>query len=362
MSIQSLGWDRYLARSKADAKDFDTSSIGRVTAENKNNWIVGTNAGERLAVILRNFTLANPIPKVGDWVIFNEVENDKEKILITKVLPRFSTLSRITPKTHQGIAAPDIDQIIGVNIDTAFIVQGLDANFNENRIERYMVMIRQGNASPAVILNKTDLAQNPDEVRRSMEKRFPDVPVFFMSATTGQGVAELANTITPGQTVTFLGSSGVGKSTLLNALLGSEIQATGEVREKDSHGRHTTTRRELFVLPGKGIVIDTPGMRELQISADTSAVESVFSRINALARLCKFPDCDHEHSKGCAVLKAIETGELPEESYRSFIKLKREAKFNESKDSVQYQQEKKQFWKTVHKSLKLRNEFEHREK
>ena len=362
MSIRSLGWERYVANSNADANAFTGKTIGRVTAENKTNWIVGTDEGEHTAVILRNFTRANPVPKTGDWVAYDPIENDKGKILITAVLPRFSTLSRITPKANPNPDAPDISQIIAVNVDTAFIIQGLDNNFNEKRIERYLVMVRQGNAKPAIILNKTDLAQNIDATKQAMSERFPDVPVFFISATTGQGTETLAHAIEPEETVTFLGSSGVGKSTLLNALLGADIQSTGAVREQDSRGRHTTTRRELFVLPSGGIVIDTPGMRELQISADTEQVEGVFNTINALAQQCRFPDCDHERSQGCAIRNAVARGDISEETYKSFIKLRREAEFNESKDSVQYQQAKKQFWKTVHKSLKLRNEFEHKDK
>ena len=362
MSTQSLGWERYLINAGADAKTFAQQAVGRVTAENKNNWIVGTDSGEYIAVILRNFAPANPIPKAGDWITFSKVENDKEKILITAVLPRFSTLSRITPKANPNPDAPDVKQILAVNVDTAFVVQGLDANFNPNRIERYLVMIRQGGTKPAIILNKTDIAQNMDAVKQAMRERFSGVPIFFISATTGRGTQELARAIAPGETVTFLGSSGVGKSTLLNALLGADIQATGAVRDKDSKGKHTTTRRELFVLPNGGIVIDTPGMRELQISADTGQVADTFGQIDRLARQCRFSDCDHEQSKGCAIRDAVARGDVPEALYKSFIKLRREAEFNESKDSVQYQQTKKQFWKSIHKSLKLKNDFDHKEK
>lgn len=357
MNIHSLGWDTYVTNTGADTSAFSNVAIGRVIAENKNNWIVSTDQGECQAIISRNFTLKNPVPKAGDWVTYQQIENDNAKLRITSVLPRFSTLSRSNPSPE----AKSQDQILAVNVDIACIVQGLDANFNENRLERYLVMIQQGGAKPGIILNKTDLAQDIASVRESMQKRFNHIPVFFISAQTGQGIRELAESFVPGKTMAFLGSSGVGKSTLLNALLGSNTQTTAAVREQDSRGRHTTTRRELFILPHGSMVIDTPGMRELQISADTENVKDVFARINALAKQCEFPDCDHEHSKGCVILKAVETGELNTESYKSFIKLRREAEFNESKDRVAYQQTKKQFWKSINKFQKLRIKLEDKE-
>ncbi len=349
--MDKFGWENYKKRIFAQADVAaglslpEQTQLARVTAENRGNWTIGTVSGELLGVILRNFTRSNLLPKVGDWVVYKSLP-DKERVLIEKVLPRFSQLSRKDPKPGEAVE----EQVLAVNVDKVFLVQGLDNNFNLNRLERYLVAVQQAGAEPAIVLNKTDAAQGLDDLKQEAGERLPGIKIFFVSAKTGAGMKELKDSLGLGETVVFLGSSGVGKSTLINWLLSSLVQETKEVRGKDSKGRHTTTRREMFILPGGGIVIDTPGMRELQLWAGKEAVTETFEDIRKLIRNCRFADCTHgDKAKGCAVRQALENGELAEERYNSFIKLLKETEFQDNKENPVYQKGKKEFWKKINK-------------
>ncbi|KKT86475.1 MAG: hypothetical protein UW85_C0001G0023 [Parcubacteria group bacterium GW2011_GWA1_Parcubacteria_45_10] len=326
--------------------------IGRVAVENRKNWILYTAFGEVEGIILKSFSRKSAMPKTGDWVLFKKLKGEK-KVLLEKVLPRFSKISRKDPKPGQAIE----EQVIAANIDKAFLVQGLDNNFNLNRLERYLVAVRDGGVEPVVVFNKLDLNAG-DSVLRKIKTRLAKEKVVLTSAKTGAGLKELAGLMKPGETAVFIGSSGVGKSSIINRFLKETVLPTKEVRGKDSKGRHTTTKRELFVLPEGFLVIDTPGMRELQILASLDSVSDFFEEIEKMSSNCQFSDCDHQSSKGCAILKAVENKELSFERYKSWLKLKSEARFVEQKKSLDYQREKKQFWKKVNKDFKTKEKLE----
>ncbi len=362
MDLFSLGWENYSKKLERSSAIPETGLVGRVAAENRKNWIVFSELGENSGIVLKNFSRKNPMPKIGDWILFKRLPGE-EKVLIEKVLPRFSKISRKDPRPGGKIE----EQTIAVNIDKAFLVQGLDNNFNFNRLERYLTMVRDGNVEPVIVFNKTDVADNLDSLMGLVQDRFKNTKTFFVSAETGEGIKNIKDAIRVGETVVFLGSSGVGKSTIINSLFETTLQATGEVREKDSKGRHTTSRREMFILPvisaesrseRGGIVIDTPGMRELQVLVSQESVDDIFEDFEKLGKGCRFADCDHETSKDCAILAKVKTGEIVSERYKSFLKLRREAGFISSKSDPEQERAKKSFWKKVNKSLKTRGKLE----
>ena len=362
MNLFSLGWENYSKKIEEPSKIPETGLVGRIAAENRKNWIIFSELGENQGIILKNFSRKNPMPKIGDWVLFKRLPGE-DKVLIEKILPRFSKISRKDPRPGGKIE----EQIIAVNIDKVFLVQGLDNNFNFNRLERYLVMVRDGNVEPVIVFNKTDAADNLDSLMVFARDRFKNTETFFVSAKTGEGMKNIKNAIRAGETVVFLGSSGVGKSTIINRLFETILQATREVRGKDSKGRHTTSRREMFILPTAsteserergGVVIDTPGMRELQVLASQESVDDVFEDFEKLGKSCRFTDCDHEISKDCAILAKVKTGEIVMERYESFLKLRREAGFTGSKVDPNQERAKRSFWKKVSKNLKTRSKLE----
>ena len=233
------------------------------------------------------------------------------------------------------------EQVIAANADILFIVQGLDRDFNLRRLERYLVMAYDSGASPAVVLNKTDLRPDWETAVLDAEEVAPGVPVIGACARTGQGLDRIRGLLGEGVTGVFIGSSGVGKSTLVNALMGREVMETREVRMEDARGRHTTTRRELVVLPGGGLIIDTPGMREFGILDMGDGMDREFHDIAGLAEACRYADCSHTTEPGCAVMEALESGELPRERYDAWLKLTRELKYLETKRGPAWEREKK---------------------
>tara|TARA_B100000508_G_scaffold92650_2_gene72332 strand:- start:3764 stop:4750 length:987 start_codon:yes stop_codon:yes gene_type:complete len=288
---------------------------GRVIEVHRTNIIVKSGGVEYTATVRGSFHQAGDFPKVGDYVKFEVVGDDQA--VITEVLPRKSIISR-------RAADSDDVQVIVTNVDLVCIVMGLDGDFNINRLERYLHLIAQSGAEVAVVLNKKDLISVTEEQVAAAKAASGDVPVLLTSAISGDGLDKLQEFIHEGTTAVLLGSSGSGKSTITNWLLGEERQETQEIREDDSRGRHTTTSRQLFALPGGGYIIDTPGMRELGAVGDETDETELWQRVGSFAGQCRFRNCDHAKSDGCAVLEAIENGKLTKREVRQYLKLQEE--------------------------------------
>jgi ribosome biogenesis GTPase len=321
MQIEDLGWDRY-HHTIEDIKIPDPHNIGRVVIEHKQGLIIHTDLGEIEGIVPRKLVhRSDPLtlPKVGDWVVFEKLSGEN-KAIISEVLPRYSVLSR------KEIGKKTKEQIIATNIDTVFIVMGFDDELNLALLERYLLLVKQSGAQPIVVLNKADLIAHPTNKAALARARIRGVPILTISAKSKTGLDLVKKQIKPHDTVVFVGSSGTGKSTLINALLGEDRQTVSAVRASDAKGRHTTTRREIIVLPTGGILIDTPGMRELGTLVSEDSLEKSFDDIQGLATLCQYRDCDHQKTDGCAVIAAMHSGELSKERYKNFLRLQKEIK------------------------------------
>jgi len=262
------------------------------------------------------------LPAVGDWVAVRIVPSEQRAVIVD-VLPRRTKFSRRAAGKRAD------EQVVAANVDVVFLVQALDSTLNLRRLERYLVVASDSGARPVVLLNKSDLCGNLDDVVAAVDRVSAGAPVHVLAARDGQGVEELREYLAEGVTGAVLGSSGVGKSTIINRLLGTDYLPTQDVREFDDKGRHTTTRRELVILPGGGLLIDTPGMRELQLRGGTEGLEAAFEDVGTLALDCKFRDCRHDEEPGCAVRQALDDGRLSPERFESYRKLLREIAFLE---------------------------------
>jgi len=295
----------------------------RVIAEHRTEYALFDDE-EMLGVVRGTFHRDGGFPKVGDWVAYDPAEEGK--VVIEHVLPRFAEIAR-------KASGEDAVQVIAANVDLMLAVQGLDQDFSPRRLERYLVLARQAACEPAILLTKSDLRDEAGTLEALREVRAidPEVRVITLSVPDGVGIDAVRELLRPGSTAVLVGSSGAGKSTLLNALLGEERQRTREVRAEDGKGRHTTTHRELFPLPGGSTVIDTPGMRELGVlPASETARDEVYAEVAELATACRFADCDHARSAGCRIREAIASGELPEGSFQGYAKMLREEGFREN--------------------------------
>ena len=324
MTLAELGWHDALALAFAPHAAAGLEPARVVCELRRNFCAVHTATGEVLGECGGGFfhhaRKADQFPAVGDWVAVRR-RTGSERADIHAVLPRRTKFSR------RASGSEEIEQIIAANIDTVFLVSGLDRNFNPKRIQRFLVAANESGAEPVIILNKSDVCRDAEAVRREIETLVPGVPVLITSTATRKGLKALTATYAlPGRTLAFIGSSGVGKSSLINALVRDPEAGlpTAEVREKDSKGRHTTTRRELIQTPTGALVIDTPGMRELQLWGIEDGVEDAFVDIKALAARCRFGNCGHTNEPGCAVRAALEAGELPQGRFDSYLKLKAE--------------------------------------
>jgi ribosome biogenesis GTPase len=284
------------------------------------------------------------LPAVGDWVALRVIGPDRA--IVHAVLPRKTQFSRRAAGTRED------EQVVAANVDTALIVCGLDGDFSLRRIERYLTLVHESGADPVLVLNKADICADLDDKLQQANSVARGKPVIPISSMSAEGVAALDPYIEAGKTLVLLGSSGVGKSTLLNRLLGEERLRTGAVRESDSRGRHTTTQRELIVLPRGAILIDTPGMRELQLWANRDSLDQTFDEIAALAVHCRFRDCSHAVEDGCAVREALANGDLDPARWESYRKLQGEIRRHEMMTDKQAALAQKQRWKVLHKAQK----------
>ncbi|HEX7182764.1 MAG TPA: ribosome small subunit-dependent GTPase A [Thermoanaerobaculia bacterium] len=346
MTLEDLGWNDFFAAAFAPHAEQGLVPA-RVVRELKG--VYGVSTGERELQAAASGRLwhgaeGGGAPAVGDWVAVRLPERLSEPGLIRAILPRKSKFSR------KAAGARTDEQVVAANVDTVFLVTGLDGDFNPRRIERYLAAGWESGAEPVVVLNKTDLAEDLDELVREIESVAVGVPVHAVSAKVDMGIDTLRPYLRPGRTVSLLGSSGVGKSTIINRLLGGEVQRTGAVRTGDQRGKHTTTHRELFVLPSGGLLLDTPGMRELQLWEADDGITATFSDIEELAGGCRFRDCSHKGEPGCAVQEAVESGELDPERLESYRKLQRELHQVHLRQDVALRLKEKQRLKAIHKA------------
>jgi ribosome biogenesis GTPase len=321
MRLEDLGYNR-IKDSIQISENIDALEIGRVTAEHKERYMIGTAQGELEAEITGNmrFTAESRenFPAVGDWVTF--ISYDKNLAIINEILPRFSVIKR------QAVGQYGEVQIIGANIDCAFVVQSVNRDFNINRLERYLTICNSSKVNPIILLTKTDLISDKELILLTdqIKQRLENTPVLAISNETRKGYKGLVEIIEKGKTYCLLGSSGVGKSTLLNNLSGVEIMKTDTISKSTNKGRHVSTHRELRVIKNGGIIIDNPGMREVGIVDDETGLESTFDKVTEIAKNCRFKDCTHSNETGCAIIDAVENGELEESQYQNYLKLEKE--------------------------------------
>jgi ribosome biogenesis GTPase / thiamine phosphate phosphatase len=327
MRLEELGYNISLENFRTD-NNLSNFGVGRVIAEHKERYIIGTDTGEFEAEITGNlrFTAKNreDFPAVGDWVAITAYDTDFA--IIHKILPRYSVIKR------QAVGQPGEIQIIAANIDYAFLIQAADRDFNINRLERYLTICNSSKVKPIIVLSKIDLI-NENQLSGILGKiktRIKDVPVIALSNESKEGHDIIKSTIEKGKTYCMLGSSGVGKSTLLNNLSGKTLMQTGTISLSTEKGRHITSHRELVVLETGGILIDNPGMREVGIADSATGLAITFDSIVGLSKGCRFKDCTHTTETGCSVLKAVEEGEIEKASYENYLKMEKEKTYFES--------------------------------
>jgi ribosome biogenesis GTPase / thiamine phosphate phosphatase len=343
--LERLGWNDDVAR------QFEEHAAGlvpaRVSVQHRGSWLVATDESDDLAEItgrLRHEAGPGELPVVGDWVGLRDA-------LIEVVLPRASKFSRKTPWTEVA------EQVLVANVDVAFLVMGLDErDFNIRRLERYLTTAWEGGATPVIVLNKADLAVDLEQQIGETEMVAFGVPVHSVSAETGEGIEDLRRHLAGGRTVVLLGSSGVGKSTIINRLLGEEHFRTNDLRS-DGRGRHTTTHRELVPVPGGGVIIDTPGLRELQLWETDGGLDQTFVDVAELIAQCRFSDCGHRTEPGCAVKAALSDGSLPAERWESYLKLQRELAHLERKLDPRLRSDERKKWAAMSKAHKQRRKI-----
>jgi ribosome biogenesis GTPase len=356
MSLRNWGWD---AEREEEAAALPSGGwrIGRVIGQGRGLYALTDGQSVRLAAVSGAFgyraVLPSDYPVTGDFVACRE---ERDTWVIEQVLPRTGTLSR------KAAGKKEEEQVLAANIDAAFLVFAVDGGrgFVPRLVERLLTLVRESGATPLILLNKADLAGDRQPYREETTAAAPGVQTLFTSALTGEGLDQLRALLTPGKTFYFLGKSGVGKSSLINALFGQEVMKTAEIRQNDKRGRHTTTRRELFLLPNGALLVDSPGLREAALWAAEASVDDAFPDVASLAGKCRFRDCRHSGEPGCAVQEALAAGSLDSRRYESYLDFKREARYHRLAAGESAQRLERLRWKKISKLAK--NLYKDREK
>lgn len=346
-SLKTLGWNTFFEDKFEEYKNLGFVP-GRIAVENKNNFNVITETGEIIAEISGKLMFTaesnSKLPKTGDWVALSVFDN--ESGIIHGVVERKTKVSRRKPgKTTD-------EQVIITNVDFIFIVQSLDNNFNINRLERYLATVYQSGAIPIIILSKSDLCDDIESKIEEIRQYHSEETIIALSSFENRGIDKIKELLEFGKTYAFLGSSGVGKSTIINKIVNEEIQKTTEVRTSDNKGKHTTTKRELIVLPEGGLLIDTPGMRGLKLWSAEDGISNTFAEFEEFAGECKYADCTHTHEANCAVINALNNNLIPQSRYDNYLKMRKELRYLESRIDYRIQLEEKRKWKEIQKSYK----------
>jgi len=344
MNIKDYGLRENLIKNIDESK-----TIARIIATHKDRYEIVCNNGQGFAKIKRGCYYDNPnsiYPTTGDFVIIEW--NSTGDSMICETLKRESSFSRTASSSDRNHELHNQhEQLVAANFDYVFIMQSLNNNFNLHRLERYLSLSWESGAIPVIILTKSDLVENIQEYIEQVESIAFGVDVYAVSCITGYGLDSIKKYFSKGNTIVFLGSSGVGKSTLVNTLYGDNVMKTSDIREEDSRGRHTTTSRNLIMLPNGAMIIDTPGMRELGMWNAENGINKTFQDIEQYIGMCKFSDCTHTNEPGCKILEAIVNGEIDQERFEQYLKLQKESRYNT--DSNQYLQEKRNKFKEISK-------------
>jgi len=353
MELSDLGWNDHFSR-EFDKYKGDGFRPARVVREHKERYQVITDSGEFTAEItgkMRHLAVSRlDYPAVGDWVAITAFP-EQGSAIIHALLPRKSQFVR----KAAGIKTDE--QVVAANIDILFIVMGLDLDFNPRRLERYLTSAWDSGARPVILLNKSDLCEDLEEKLAAIESSAVGIDCLPVSATNKNGIEQVRSLIKSGETAAFVGSSGVGKSTIINALLGEERLLTQQIRASDGRGRHTTTWRELIMLPDGGIVIDNPGIRQLKLWTEGDSLEGSFEDIEQLSRECRFGDCTHVTEPGCAILEAIENGTLDPGRYRNYLKMRKELEYLDQRRDGVARMNKEAKWKAIHQRMRKFMEY-----
>jgi len=348
MTLEDIGYNSSFEKSRKEL-DLNSFDIARVTSEYKERYVVRTDKEEYEAEIVGTIRYAASsridFPAVGDWVAIS-VYSD-QKAIIHKILPRKSVLER------QAVGKFGEIQVIAANIDYAFIIQAVDRDFNINRLERYLILCHTAKVTPLVVLSKTDLIDETEinNILKSVTERIKSVPVIAVSNLTKAGYDKLLAMISYGKTYCFLGSSGAGKSTMINTISGTHQMNTDSISPSTNKGRHVTSHRALFILESGGILIDNPGMREVGIADTEDGLETTYEAIISLSDKCRFRDCSHTHETGCAVSEAVKSGEIDRASYENYLKLERE-KVHFQSSLAEKRQKDREFGKMIKEVMK----------